>query len=90
VRQSLDGLNEYLKVQAAQQALSPASSTSNEVAKTDTPTPATPAYKPLSQTSLALKVARDVLGDFIPVKYQPWALGAVVVVLLLIVWLVSR
>ncbi len=98
VRQSLDALNEYLKVQAAPQTQPPAlsaASTVDESATADTPTPASPAtmtgaYKPPSQTALALNVARDVLGDFIPVKYQPWLLGAVGVGLLLIIWLVSR
>lgn len=87
VRQSLDALNEYLKVQAAQQAPSAANGTS----RTDAPpSPAVTAYKPPSQTSLALTVARDILSDLIPAKYQPWALGAVGIVLLLIIWLISR
>jgi uncharacterized protein len=81
VRQSLDALNEYLKIQASQQAPSAAPETSTD---------ASPAYKPPSQTSLAVNVARDVLGDYIPVKYQHWVLGALAIILLLIVWLISR
>lgn len=51
---------------------------------------ATPQYKPPSQTSLALNVARDVLNDFVPPKYQPLLFGAVVVIILLLIWLVLR
>jgi carbon monoxide dehydrogenase subunit G len=92
VRQSLDGLNEYLKVLSAQQIPNEsAQSTANEPAKADTPIPgSSTVYKPPSQTALARNVARDVLGDFIPVKYQPWALGGVAIILILIIWLISR
>ena len=102
VRQSLEALNEYLKVQVAQQAppAAEASSTSKPAA---TPlSGATPTvtlshtttiseYKPPSQTSLALNVARDILSDFIPPKYQPYLIGIVIGIILLLIWaLLSR
>lgn len=104
VRQSLDALNEYLKVQAAQQAPPPAApaetaSASESAAPLSAATPtvtmphttAIPEYKPPSQTSLALNVARDVLNDFIPAKYQPYLIGAVIGIVLLLLWvLLSR
>lgn len=94
IRQSLDGLNEYLKVQVAQQAAqqsAPASSTSSVSGGAPTPTAmatasAVPTYKPPSQTQLALNVARDVISDFIPPKYQPVVLGVIVVAILLLIW----
>ncbi|MFN8420368.1 MAG: carbon monoxide dehydrogenase subunit G [Anaerolineae bacterium] len=57
---------------------------------TTSPNAAAPQYKPPSQTSLALNVARDVLNDFVPPKYQPLLLGAIIVIILLLIWLVRR
>jgi carbon monoxide dehydrogenase subunit G len=92
IRQSLDALNEYLKVQVAQQQAqqSPAAAPS-----TPTPTQATiaasvPVYKPPTQTQLAFNVARDVLNDLIPTQYQPVVIAGVIVVILLLTWLVLR
>ena len=98
VRQSLDALNEYLKVQAAQQPQTPvASAESASVSEPAEPnmklshTGSIPEYKPPSQTSLALNVARDILNDFIPAKYQPYLLGVVIGIVLLLIWaLLSR
>ncbi|HVO44386.1 MAG TPA: carbon monoxide dehydrogenase subunit G [Aggregatilineales bacterium] len=93
IRQSLDGLNEYLKVQVAQQAQvqQPAAVPSASVPATaQAPMAAAPiaAYKPPSQTQLALNVARDVFNDLIPASYRPVAIGAVVVLVLLLIWLI--
>jgi hypothetical protein len=97
VRQSLDALNEYLKVQVAQQAppLTPVAAEpaaakleTAEVSKPEVRATTTGEYKPPSQMSLALNVARDVFSDLVPARYQPWVIGGVVVVILLILWLI--
>lgn len=91
IRQSLDALNEYLKVQVAQQ---PQPAAASQVLSGDaTPITAPPSneageYKPPSQTTLAFNVARDVFNDFVPAKYQPFLLGAGVIVIALIIWLI--
>jgi carbon monoxide dehydrogenase subunit G len=101
IRQSLDALNEYLKVKVAQQPISTSTSdTPNETPNDtgtavgmdtvkDTPPTTTPTYKPPSQLSLAINVARDVLGDYIPLKYQPMVIGGVVVVIGLVIWFLA-
>jgi carbon monoxide dehydrogenase subunit G len=90
IRQSLDALNEYLKVEAARQAPQPAAASPNSTTPEGAASPsgAVPGYKPPSQMGLALNVARDVIGDIIPAKYQPWVFGAVVAIILLIIWLI--
>lgn len=106
IRQSLEALNEYLKIEAAKQpavtaaAPEPAVSAAYETTAspvtaavpTTAPSPqATEQYKPPSQRALALNVVRDVFNDMIPAKYQPLFFGAVIVVIGLIIWLlVSR
>lgn len=80
IRQSLEGLNEYLKAQVAAQAVS----TEGE-AETAVPSPI-PEYTPPSQTAVAVNVARDVAGDLIPPKYRPVVIGLVVVIALLILY----
>jgi carbon monoxide dehydrogenase subunit G len=99
VRQSLEALNEYLKVQVAQQTPPVVEVTRIPAAVADVPQPTVtlshtvsiPEYQPPSQTTLALKVARDVLNDFVPAKYQPYLLGVVIGIVLLLIWvLLSR
>lgn len=127
IRQSLDALKDYLKVEiakgsstdsapaaptestppvdpapasgsdgAAPLATATATATAAAPVATATTTPPamqaapSPQYKPPSQTSLALNVARDVLNDFVPPKYQPLLFGAIAVILLLLIWLASR
>lgn len=87
IRQSLEALNEYLKIEAAKQA-PPPTATSSAV-NAAAPAVATGEYKPPSQMGLAMNVARDVLNDLIPPKYQPWVLAAAVVVIVLIIWLIG-
>ena len=106
IRQSLDALNEYLKVKVAAQPIvetvaavgGAEASVSTGVATEPTapempaapsPTPVPTTYKPPSQFQLGMNVARDVLGDIIPPKYQSLALGALIVVILLIIWLLT-
>jgi carbon monoxide dehydrogenase subunit G len=91
IRQSLDALNEYLKVQAAQSAASSDNGTSTAVASSEAvPTSALPTYKPPSQMALAFNVMRDVFNDFIPAKYRPWLMAAAVLIVLLLIWLIVR
>lgn len=95
IRQSLEALNAYLTIEAAKQAPPPA--VSNTTAETpapvqsETPIASTPAteYKPPTQTKLAFTVARDVFNDLVPTKYQPWLIGAVIIVILFIILLVT-
>lgn len=86
ISQSLQALNEYLKVKAAQQAPPPTASNS----AAPIAAPPVPQYKPPSQMSLIFNVARDVIGDFIPPKYQPWLLAGIVGVIVLLILIASR
>ncbi len=103
IRQSLEGLNEYLKIEAAKQAppepvsvaaavpvISHAAPSAASVMSPVT-APAAP-YEPPSQTALGLQVARDMLNDFIPSQYQsPILIAAGIVIGVLIVFaLASR
>jgi carbon monoxide dehydrogenase subunit G len=96
IRQSLDGLNEYLKIEVAKQAPPPvvqAEVLTPDVheapAESHTPAAAVAAttYKPPSQTALGIQVARDVVGELIPAQYQaPLLVSAVIVIVMLIIW----
>jgi hypothetical protein len=94
IRQSLEALNEYLKVETAlvHQSTRPAAETANTQSVAEIPAitaaVTTGEYKPPTQTMLMVRVAKDVFGDFVPAKYQPWVLGGVAVVILLIIWLI--
>ena len=88
IRQSLDGLNDYLKVQyAAQTAAESAGATEEEVAEAVAQAEV-PEYKPPSQTAVAANVAKDVAGDLIPPRYRPALIALVVVVILAIVYII--
>ncbi|MGW8249383.1 MAG: SRPBCC domain-containing protein [Anaerolineales bacterium] len=100
IRQSLEGMNEYLKMQAA------------STPSADAPAPATPdaeaadgsepvkietqgsgeasTYTPPSQTNVALNVFKDVLGDVVPVPYRPVLYAAIAIVVILILYLILR
>lgn len=90
IRQSLEGLNDYLKVQVAQRAAMAAveevveGEVMGEETAVPTPTPV-PAYKPPSQTQVAVNVAKDVANDIIPAKYWPYLIGLVVVLIILLI-----
>lgn len=84
IKQSLEGLNEYLKVQVAQSAVEVASE--EEGAETQAVTPK-PDYRPPSQTAVAVNVAKDVAGDLIQPKYGLLALGIVAIIIILILFL---
>jgi uncharacterized protein len=98
IRQSLVALNEYLKTKVVekqvQQVPAPLpAAVENAPVRSAAPSP-TPkiakveAYKPPSQITLAFNVARDVFNDLIPVRYRPWLIGAIVLIVALIVWLI--
>lgn len=100
IRQSLEALNAYLKAEvAAQQAAAappPTPVTTNTsptntapVASVPAPAPAVVDYKPPTQTALAFTLARDVLNDIIPAKYQGWVVAAIVVLIVAIILLIA-
>jgi hypothetical protein len=87
IRQSLDGLNAYLVAKnAATQAASDTMG-SAETGLEQAPRPAGPEYTPPSQTAVAVKVARDVVGDVVPPKVRPALIAAVAVVIVVILYL---
>lgn len=89
IRQSLEALNAYLAIESAKQAPPPPVATVATSSAVPAAAPSTPPpeYKAPTQTGLAFNVVRDVLNDFIPPKYQPWVLGAVIIVILVIILL---
>jgi hypothetical protein len=96
IRQSLEALNEYLKVKTAQQAqaaqptATPGAAAENAASVPTSAPTAVPEYKPPSQTKLALNVAKDVFNDLVPAQYQPLLIGAVLIILAIIIWLLLR
>jgi hypothetical protein len=87
IRHSLDALNEYLKVKVAEQAaaqpLMEAAPSHYEAVQ-----PAVPvsAYRPPSQLEMMLKVAHDVMGELVPAQYRSVVAGAVLVLVVLLLW----
>jgi carbon monoxide dehydrogenase subunit G len=88
IRQSLEGLNEYLKVQvAAQTSGDTASPTADEDEKSITDT-GKPGYAPPSQTEIAINVAKDVVGDVIPSRYRPVVIAIAVILVIFLLYLI--
>lgn len=88
IRQSLEGLNEYLKAQyTAQQAAEAAGGSADEVAEAMA-SAEMPDYKPPSQTTVAMNVAKDVAADVVPPRARPVLIIAAVVIVILIVYLI--
>ena len=87
IRQSLDGLNAYLQTQVARQQadelVGEGEEDGGETAVPPTTSPA-PAYKPPSQTEVAMNVAKDVASDIIPPKYWPYVIGLVVLLIIIL------
>lgn len=85
VRQSLEGLNDYLQA-TAPAAEGPASGSDREEEAGANPeaagdaTPTVAEYQAPSQTAVAMNVARDVAGEMIPPRYLPAILAIVVLV----------
>jgi carbon monoxide dehydrogenase subunit G len=88
IRQRLEGLNEYLKVQAAAQATAVAAGASEEEVATAVAQAEMPVYTPPSQTAVAMTVAKDVAGDLVPPKYRPAVIGLGVFLLLVVLYLI--
>lgn len=101
IRQSLMALNEYLKVQVAQQELSsPPVDTDLESASqeaspdevsdiaeaSNTLSSPVPEYKAPSEVEVGLTVARDVLNDIVPTKYQPLLIIGILAIIGIILW----
>lgn len=88
IRQSLEGLNDYLKVQVAQRAAETAVADAEDgevVVEETAVATAMPEYKPPSQTQVAMNVAKDVASDIIPAKYWPYIIGVIVLLIILLV-----
>ncbi len=83
IRQSLEGLNEYLRLQVASQAAAEAGVEEGAEAMA-----AAPQYKPPSQTAVAVNVAKDVAGDIVPPRYRPVLIGVVAIVVIVILYLI--
>jgi len=90
IRQSLDGLNEYLKVQMAAEQLAGATDSSvNETIEISEPAEVL-RYTPPSQTDVALNVFKDVFNDFVPSQYRPVVLASFAILVFLIIYRVLR
>ncbi|HSM57868.1 MAG TPA: carbon monoxide dehydrogenase subunit G [Candidatus Sulfomarinibacteraceae bacterium] len=94
VRQSLDGLNEYLRAtapapQSADDGVVGVEEAGADPQATGEAAPTVTEYKAPSQTTVALNVARDVAGEMIPSRYAP-AILVVVVLILVGVYLILR
>lgn len=88
IRQSLEGLNEYLMAQSAARSLAESSdATAEEVEAAIAQTPA-PDYKPPSQTTVAMNVAKDVAGDLVPSQYRPFLIGVIVIIIVVVLYLI--
>jgi carbon monoxide dehydrogenase subunit G len=94
VRQALEGLNEYLKVKAAEESAEKAVASVSESAhaehteshKPESTSSETPTYMPPSQTQVAFNVMRDVFNDTVPEQYQPVLAILVAGVIITILW----
>lgn len=90
IRQSLDGLNEYLKVQVAANQLAEAASTPADETVEVLDYPAAPRYTPPSQTDAALNVFKDIIRDFVPSQYRPAVITSLVILVLLIIYWILK
>ncbi len=89
IRQSLEGLNEYLKVQVALQEAMEAAEAAGVSAEEMAEVVAAaelPAYTPPSQASVAMNVAKDVAGDMVPAEYRPLVIGGLILLLLYLIF----
>lgn len=86
IRQTLEALNEYLKVQTAAQAAARAANAPEEEVAAAVAQAPVPEYVPPSQTQLAANVARDVASELIPAKYRPLLIAAAIIIVILILW----
>ena len=84
IRQTLEALNEYLKVQAAAQAAARAANAPEEEVVEVVAKAPVPEYVPPSQAQLAANVAKDVASELIPAKYRPLLIVAAIIIVILI------
>lgn len=88
IRQSLDGLNEYLKVQLATQSSGDAAEATVAEINGATGSVNTPDYRPPSQTEIAMNVAKDVAGDVVPPRYRPVVIAVAVILAIFLLYLI--
>lgn len=90
IRQSLEGLNEYLKVQVEANQLADTAGSPAEQIEADLDAAPSPRYTPPSQTNVALNVVKDVFNDFVPSQYRPVVIASLAALALLIVYRALR
>lgn len=83
IAHSLEGLNEYLKVQAAQQK---ANTSSAESGSDAAPQEFVAAYKPPTEAEMAIKVSQDVMKDMLPPAMRVVIAIAVIAIVAFIIW----
>jgi uncharacterized protein len=88
IRQSLEGLNEYLKIQYASESKAETDNAGDREEPEVTANMSIPEYKPPSQTSVAANVAKDVAGDLVPPKYRLVVIGLAVIIIVVILYLI--
>ena len=89
-KQSLDGLNENIKLRAAaaaEQAVRAKSAAALEAAKPEPPVSAPVVLKRVDQTALAASIAKEVTKSLLP---PPFLIGIGVGIAVLVIWLVAR
>jgi len=90
IRQSLEGMNEYLKAQVtANQPVVAAGSSANEVSEV-LDKPAEPGYNPPSQMRVALSVLKDIFGELVPSRYRPVVLTSLAILVILVIYFILR
>lgn len=87
IRQSLDGLNAYLVAKVEADRAAGTAAGGEEAAVEEAPPKPALDYTPPSQTSVALNVAKDVVGDVVPPKYRPILVGVAAIVVIVILYL---
>jgi carbon monoxide dehydrogenase subunit G len=90
IRQSLEGLNEYLKVQVAADQPAEAAAVSATGSSGESINMAAPRYTPPSQASVALNVFKDISSDLVPPQYRPFLIASFVVLVILIIYRALR
>jgi carbon monoxide dehydrogenase subunit G len=88
IRQSLEGLNGYLKIQHAAESTADAAGAGEGEQAESTANEPVPEYKPPSQAAVAANVAKDVAGDLVPPKYRPVLIGIAAIAIVVILYLV--
>jgi carbon monoxide dehydrogenase subunit G len=85
IRQSLEGLNEYLELQV--KASDGSDNENSHETSDESSIAAARAYRPPSQTQVALTVMRDVFSDTIAPRMQPLLIIGVLTIILLLIWI---